>query len=339
MGTAISIIAGFSIAEIVAQENQDNGIKLSISPLPISISSPPSSTVTYDLRIRNSGNKVETLAPDLLTFTSANDTGEPQLHTRTPKDEYLDWISFSPDKLELQPQEWGTSRMTITIPEQAAYGYYFAVTWGRSATVVRSQTAANLEGSVAQLVLLEVPAPGGRKELSLDRFTTNHRWVEFLPVTFEANLRNTGNIHTLPFGNIFISKGDNPPIATLELNKERGYILPDSQRTYSIDWKDGFPAYTEQIENGSAVLDEHGRPVHQLNWDLSHAEWWRFGKYDAKIVLAYDRDGQDIPITAQTSFWIIPWRLILAAIAIPLLPTLLMYLFMRWRNSPQVDDH
>ncbi|MFZ3031816.1 MAG: hypothetical protein WA082_02160, partial [Candidatus Moraniibacteriota bacterium] len=38
----------------------------------------------------------------------------------------------------------------------------------------------------------------------------------------------------------------------------------------------------------------------------------RFGKYTAKLLLIYDDGKRDIPIEGEVSFWVIPWRLVLA---------------------------
>jgi hypothetical protein len=72
---------------------------------------------------------------------------------------------------------------------------------------------------------------------------------------------------------------------------------------------------------------------------LSHAEWWRFGKYHASLVMAYSRNGQDVPLVAQADFWVIPWRLIALVIALPTLPALAVYLLMRqkYRQSRHVS--
>lgn len=314
---------------VSAQQQTDGGIKLSISAESISLSSPPNKSITQELRIRNSGIKTETLEPNILVFHSDDNSGDPQLRNPETKDEFVKWISFSPQRLTLAPNQWGSATMTIDIPDNAAYGYYFAVAWGRVQPEDVQPAAANLEGSVAQLVLLEVPAPGTRRELRIESFEAEHAWYEFLPVTFHVTLKNTGNIHTTPFGNIFITDRRGNEVSTIKVNPLQGAILPNSSRVFTADWAEGFPRYTPKTQGDKVVIDSNGKPIRQLTWELEDAEWWRFGKYTANLIMAYTRDGQDIPLTAEVSFWIIPWRLILLIIAIPVVPALLVFIIMK----------
>lgn len=318
----------------MAQSKNDDGIKLSISPLPISIVAQPGQTITHQLEVRNSGTKVETLVPNSLTFTANNDSGDPKLSDPSVEDDYLQWISFSPTQLTLKPLEWGKATMTISIPKTAAYGYYFAVTWGRlQDKSTATPAAASLIGSVAQLVLLEVPAPGTHRELSVDFFKSDRLWYEFLPATFTVKLKNIGNIHAVPFGNIFITDSNNRGAGSLRVNAEKGNILPASSRLFTASWDKGFPVYKTKEANGKVILNSQGKAEQQLVWNVENAEWWRFGKYKASLVMAYNRNGVDVPLLADTSFWIIPWRLILLAISIPLLPAIIVYMVMKRKHK------
>jgi hypothetical protein len=332
MATVASLAFGLSASFILAQglDSDDGGIKLSISPIPISLSAQPGQIISTQLEIRNSGSKTETLTPSLLTFSASGDSGQPRLNDPGVEDDYLRWVSFSPTQLTLKPLEWGKTIMTINVPSTAAYGYYFAVSWGRlqdKSSV--TPAAASLIGSVAQLILLEVPAPGTKRQLAIDYFKSDSPWYEFLPADFSVRLKNTGNIHATPFGNIFISDDNHHQVGSLRVNTEKGVILPASSRLFRASWTEGFPAYQIKEANGKTVLDRDGKPQQQLTWNINHAEWWRFGHYHASLVMAYSRDGKDIPLLAQTDFWIIPWRLIALLIAIPTLPALLVYLIMR----------
>lgn len=91
-------------------------------------------------------------------------------------------------------------------------------------------------------------------------------------------------------------------------------VLPDSSRTLTVNWSDGFPRRNE---------------AGQLDWNLSDLTKLRFGKYTAQLILVYDNGERDVPLEAFVSFWVIPWRLLLAVIAIPVLPAILVFVLMR----------
>src|SRR5690606_1656235 len=104
------------------------------------------------------------------------------------------------------------------------------------------------------------------------------------------SLKNAGNIHLIPSGSIFITKG-NQEIAVLSVNEARGNILPDSSRLFRSDWNEGFPHYIPVEENGKVVTNKDGTSKVSLKWDLSQTSKLRFGKYKATLLMAYD-DGE-----------------------------------------------
>lgn len=310
---------------------QEAGIRLSTSPLPINLTTKPGSTATTDLRVRNSGSQTETLKVGLLTFSAEGQTGAPKLRERQAGDDFFDWVTFSEDTFRIAPNEWHTITMTINVPESAAFGYYYAVTFSREGAVYSPQDQAKLIGATATLVLLDVDAPGAKRDLTITEFKTNRSWYEFLPVSFLTTIKNTGNVHAVATGNIFISRaGSKEAVSTLKVNEAVGNILPNSGRVFTTNWTEGFPTYADVQSNGQTVYT-NGRPTQKLEWDLSKANQLRFGKYTAHLVMAYDNGSRDIPLEKTIEFWVIPWRLFLIGLAIPVVPAILVYAFMRWR--------
>ncbi|HZL08245.1 MAG TPA: hypothetical protein VFC50_03565, partial [Candidatus Dormibacteraeota bacterium] len=55
--------------------------------------------------------------------------------------------------------------------------------------------------------------------------------------------------------------------------------------------------------------------VTSLQWDFSRASKLKFGHYTAHLTMAYDNGQRDVPLEAEVSFWVVPWR-ILAAILV-----------------------
>ncbi len=287
---------------------QEAGIRLSTSPLPISLTTKPGTTVSTDLRVRNAGSQTETLKVGLLTFSADGQTGAPRLRERQVGDDFFDWVRFSEEKFSVAPNEWHTISMTIDVPASAAFGYYYAVTFSREGQIADPQDQAKLIGATATLVLLDVDAPGAKRDLSVHSFTVDKAWYEFLPVGFSTELRNTGNVHAVATGNIFISRiGSKDTVATLKVNEAMGNILPDSGRVFVTEWGDGFPHYDTKTSEAS---------TRKLIWNWGEADTLRFGKYSAHLVMAYDNGNRDVPLEATVDFWVIPWRLLLAGLVV-----------------------
>ncbi len=263
-----------------------------------------------------------------MKFKAYQENGQPQLMDPEPSDDFIKWISFSEDAFNIDPQEWKTITTTLNPPKSASFGYYYAVVFSRADEEVKTgvrQTA--ITGGSAVLVLLDVRTPDARREAQIAEFSTDRSWYEFLPTTFNVKVRNSGNVHVAPRGNIFISSTTDKQVALLDVNEGMGNILPDSNRIYSVKWEDGFPLRIEKRDGDRTVFDEDGQPISELQWDFSQAHKLRFGKYTAKLVMAYDDGTRDVPLEAEVSFWVMPWRVIGASAVI------LFFAFIGFKNT------
>lgn len=319
-------VFSFSLSPIFAQTPDDGSLILVTSPLPINLVTEPGKTVTTDLRVKNGGTKSETLEVGLMKFGAYGEDGKPKLLDRETGDDFFDWMTFSETSFPVAPNEWKTVTATIKVPDSAAFGYYYAVTFSRAkdaAPTAPRQTA--IVGATATLVLLEVRVPNAKREIQVAQFSTDKMVYEFLPAAFTIKLSNTGNVHVAPRGNIFIKSGTKTDVAIVEVNPEKGSLLPDSNRVFTSEWKDGFPVYTPKVENGAELHDAKGALIKSLKWDFSRAHTLRWGRYTANLLLVYDDGTRDQAIEGTVSFWVIPWRLLAGAMLI-----LLLTLFGLW---------
>jgi len=294
---------------------QTGELNLTSSPLPIALKAKPGESISTDLRIRNSSSTPEKLKVGLMKFSAGGEEGKPQLAERAKGDDYFDWVKFSQTELTAEPNEWKTIKMTINLPEDAAFGYYYAVTFTRTDQEQASGAMQSaVQGGSATLVLLEADVPDTKRELSLESFGVSKRTYEFLPAKFNIKLRNKGNVHSIPSGTIFIKQGKKQ-IGTVSVNASSGNVLPKSNRIFTTEWSEGFPVYKAKQENGKAVVKD-GQQVYGLDWDLGDLRKLRFGKYSATLVMVYDDGTRDVPLEATLSFWVIPWRIIIFSVLI-----------------------
>lgn len=277
-------------------------LNLTTSPLPLNVVTKPGVPVTADIRIKNNGTQNEQLKIDLMKFGANGVNGQPQPEPRGPRDLYFNWVHFSETNFTAQPNVWKTIHMTISPPKEAAYGYYYAVVFSRANPTRATGGQSAVEGGVASLVLLNVDAPGTRREANIAQLTASQKIYEFLPASFTIKIHNAGNVHVSPAGTMFIKRGDTQ-VAALDFNTERGNILPGTDRVFTMDWNDGFPYYSTKTTDGKTVKTK-------LNWNFDKLQKFRFGRYTATIVAVYDDGQRDIPIEATVSFWVIPWRIL-----------------------------
>jgi hypothetical protein len=307
----------FGIFPALAQSTTGE-LRLTTSPLPINLKTTPGTSISTQLKIKNDGSQDENLQMKLMKFKADPSNGSIILSERETTDTYFDWVSFSDPTFTLPQGEWKTVTATFNVPSTASFDYYYAIAFFRANQEVKTGAPqAVLNGGTATMVLLTVDVPGAKKELDLTQFTVNKNIFEFLPATFDVKLKNTGDVHVVPHGNIFISKsGDDKDLATLDVNLTQGSVLPNSPRDFAADWKEGFPVYETKMENGNPIKDAKGNIMQELKWNWADASKLRFGKYTAKLVLVYDNGQRDVPVEAEVSFWVVPWRLLGGALII-----------------------
>lgn len=308
-----NIIAGATILFFLlfnfANAQIDN-FRLSVSPASVSLVAEPGTKTETQIRVKNDGLRTEKIRVGVVPFVGEDENGKPRLTEQKIEDEYLKWITFSEQEFEIAPNEWRAITATLELPQDAAFSYFYAVTFSRAVNTDES-AAANIRGSVAVLLLLEAKVPNAVRNIGVEEFSVDRPWYEFLPVAFRLRLVNTGNVHVAPRGNIFISRGEGKDISILDVNAGGGNILPASGRLFDASWNDGFPVYENIVGERELVLDENGRTVKKLSWDFSKANKFRWGKYYATLLMAYDDGERDVPVEGRLSFWVIPWRILL----------------------------
>jgi hypothetical protein len=200
--------------------------------------------------------------------------------------------------------------MTVNVPKDAAFGYYWAVQFEPAANSTKAPGAANVRGAVAIFTLLNADAPGAKRTIQVTSFSTEKRTYEFLPVNFSVATHNSGNTHVAPTGNIFIKRGGKQ-VGVVSINPNGGYVLPGSNRIFTAAWSDGFPVYKPVIgPDGQPVRNKDGTIKQHLVWNFSQVPKLRFGHYTADLLLVYNDGARDIPVSGTLSFWVIPWRII-----------------------------
>ena len=302
------LIVFISIFSAASFAQTQGAYDVTVSPVFFDFSSNPGSQVSDKIRLRNDTSspitvalKVQRLMGDIngnFTLNSNNSDGS------------LSWIKFSTNTVIAKPLEWTDVPFTIDIPKDGAYGYYFAISFEEIKNGQAAKSGAQLTGAAAVPILLDVRKEGSKAEAKILEFKTANYVNEYLPVDFTVKVENTGNIHVKPHGNIFISSGNSKNLAGLDINPNLGSVLPQSARIFTASWIDGFAVMEPIIIDNQPKLDKQGKPQEHLviNWDRLTS--FRIGKYDANLLLVFDNGTRDIPLEANLSFWVFPYKLV-----------------------------
>ncbi len=289
-------------------------INLTVSPVTLSIETNPGTPVQAALKIRNNSDSAEQLVLSFGTFKADSSGERPQLLDPKPSDTFLSWLTSDSNQFTVAPGEWKTINLTFSPPQEAALAYYYTVIINRAnQTASPGETA--IKGAPAVLLLTTVNSPNAKRSVDLVEFKARWPMIEYLPQIFQVSIKNTGNIHIVPAGNIFIDGQGKKDLAVLSLNPSFSSILPDSTRTLEVEWTGGFPVK----ESPTPEADTDDQPGFQLGstrWDFSQADQFRFGKYTAHLLMVYDNGERDVPIESFVSFWVLPWKLILIGLLV-----------------------
>ncbi len=275
-------------------------LALTVSPPRFELEGDPGSIINQTLKLFNETEESRIYYPSLQDFTARGEEGEPGF---VESSEYglSKWIKITKDPISLGPKERKEVQFTVEVPNNAEPGgHYAAVLFSNQPpTEVLGATPISIAGKIGSLVLLKV---GGQilesgKLLELDT-KDKKSFYTHLPIDFYIRFENLGNIHLKPLGDIKITGllDITSTPTTLTVNEAGGNVLPKSIRRYDVSWtKPGL-----KIAEG-------------IFGELKN-QWKGFaiGKFTAHLNLYYGTEGEHT--TANESFWVFPWLLILVII-------------------------
>jgi len=292
------------------------GINLTTSPIVTSITGKPGGSATTTLHVQNNNANPVTINVVLETFRALGTNGAARMMPFAKNDPSGSWVHFSQDSFVAQPGIWSSVTMTVNLPKNASLGYYYAVIFKPQVADAASDLGSTIKGGDAILVLVNAMTGNEHPQVSVTNFSADKKLYEYLPANFSVTVKNTGNIFLAPTGDVYISKSSDftHSIDTIPVNYADGNVLAGTSRTFTAEWADGFPVFKPKTVDGNKITDKKGNVEQSLNWNLASAGKLRFGKYYAKLVLAYNNGSRDVPIVAVVSFWVIPWKVLLVGV-------------------------
>lgn len=312
------------LAQTVTQaQTQKSGINVTLSPVFMNLAVQAGTTRKSSFKVTNNNNFTETYNVAVIKYQPDNKGSIIPSELSKIPDTTTSWFKFYTNRIVVQPRSTQKVDFEVSPPKDAFLGYYFGIALERAREDFTQTDTTKVVGAPTIPVLLEVTRLVGKDLVGIDAditkyksgsfadFKTTSSWYEELPAEFEVTFKNTGKIHLVPFGEIFVSQGKNSEIAAIPINEGAGNTLPNSQRTYKSIWNDGFIVREPVKENGQYKKDDKGNMVYktQIYWDKLTK--FRIGRYTAHAVLAYNNGQYDVPLESSIAFWIIPWKIIL----------------------------
>ncbi len=267
----------------------EGGQAFSISPPLVELTADPGQTVSAKIKLTNISSDDLLIKMQFNDFGAKNETGEPNIifdDTQNTAYTLRQWI-VSPAPFTIKSKESRTVEFPIHVPEGAEPGGHYAVIRFTGSTPDLEDNGVALTASIGSLVLLQVSGNVTEKASAADFFTatkTNQtNFFEFGPITFVERIQNEGNVHLKPTGAIKIYNTFGQQVGEVRANGDPAdtanppkSVLPGSVRRFEQQWDSG----------------------------------WALGRYRASVELSYGTSST--PIYATTTFWVVPYKLILA---------------------------
>jgi hypothetical protein len=276
-GLGLAAMALFAVFLAAQAQTGTAGQGLSISPFVLERQMSRGQTLHETIEVTNTTNRTLPVDISVKDFAADGTTGQQTFFDPGQGDQTYSlarWITINNSpKLVLAAGEKTQVDFSITPPANAEDG-------GHYGAVIFSFQGAPVQGSAVQVsqkigAIILVKLGKVNEDGLISSFKTQHAIYNAPLVTFVTRFHNTGNVHVKPRGGIGIYNMFGKKIATVLVNENANNVLPNSARDFESTWQDKFA----------------------------------FGPYTAKAELVFGDSGTIV--RAETSFWVLPWKLIL----------------------------
>lgn len=296
-------------AASLAHAANETGQALEIAPPVVNLTADPGEVKNVNINLRDISSSTLVVTGAVNDFTASGEDGTPKVlldEGESSPYSIKPWIDPL-QQLTLEPRQVKSLPVTIRVPKDAAPGGYYGVIRFTANAPGVTGNGVSLSASLGALIFIRVNGDA-KESVSFEEFYTTSKdgartgLFESQPVTFAARIKNDGNVHEQPTGQIAVKDLFGNTVTNVNMNLERRNILPGSIRK--------FEASMDKTNIGDRFL---------------------FGYYTAKITLTYGSDNQTT--TADLSFWVIPWRLVLTVLgAVIILVFVIRFLVKRYTD-------
>jgi hypothetical protein len=247
-----------------------------------SLSAKPGETIQTDIKVKNSSEQAMTINSFAQDFIVDEDgrTPIPVEQEVSNRWSLAAWMTLVPNQVTLQPGEIAQIQVVIDVPDDALPGGHYAMAVHQPAEDEDEAdeeqndqgSAAAITNRVATLFYLKVEGP-----INQEAYIRNfdfQKFQEFGPVPYSFAINNQSDIHIKPRSEIEVFNMFGKKLESWQIEPKN--VFPFNSREFSGKW--------EQI--------------------------WGLGRYRATLTTSYGDMGK--VAIANSYFWIVPVRLILA---------------------------
>ncbi len=293
--------------------NANAGQALEIAPPVITLSADPGTTIKTQISLRDISSSNLVVKGQVNDFIAAGEDGTPKIllddsNVSNPFS-IKGWVAPLPELLMI-PKQIKNLPVTISVPANASPGGHYGVIRFTATPPELKGTGVSLSASLGSLVLINVSGDI-KEDMSVQDFIVTHNGkagtlFESAPVSFTEKLKNTGNTHEQPTGQVTVKDMFGKTIGAVNVNLPPRNVLPNSVRKF------------EQPLDSSVIGNKK-----------------LFGRYTAQLNVTYGVKKQTV--SSSLSFWVIPYRLVGVVIAILIIGFFVLRFFIQRYNRSIIN--
>ena len=279
---------------------QNVGRSFSISPPTVQFELKPGAKSEKTIKITNNSRETAEFVVNVQDFIVSDKSGSPELLPEgiEPDNKYAasTWATVLPDRFTVLPEQTTTVTLYLQSPETARPGgKYVAVAFKPITGSGPDNTGASINTVIGSLVYLTVEG-----EIEENANVVQFKipgFSEYGPISFNTEIKNLGDIHINPKASVEVKDIFGRKVYSFALDSLN--IFPGTSRIYKNSWE----------------------------------QKWLFGRFTASLSGYY---GTTSPqnLAAITSFWVIPYKLIVI-ILLALAIGVTTFFYVRRKNEPQ----
>lgn len=318
--TTISLIIVFNAQAVNAQILNDNSLAIGFAPTSTILKLQPGNTYkgeftawnlapqarTYDLVVRGF-KQIENFPGTARILTEQEEARDPFSASK--------WIKISQKSVNLKSNEYTKIQYEIQIPQDSASGEFHAMIFLVSKSPIvnlgpNSTSSSNLGSGPVFLINV-----GNQiiEKADIEYFRTNKSFYELPPVTFLTRYVNKGNTHVTPAGDIILENFLGQEIDKVTFNENRQSLIRGNAGNYADTWE----SKNIFFKNGKIAI----------------------GPIKARLITTYmSQNPGYAALSASTTFWVLPWKHILAIIIIAGIIYRLIFTLIK-RNAKKTSTH
>jgi hypothetical protein len=294
---------------------------VTMSPVRIELATDPGGHANGIIKITNDEKITRTLYLSVEKFKNKDESGQPTF-VKGATDELVAWTTIQPS-ITIPPQDFREIPFSVDVPSGVDPGGYFAAIFA-SVIPPTGNGELTLQNDVGTLLLFRVNGQFPEGETILDFNTKDKKPIyNHLPIEFYFRFQNSGSDRSQPLGDITIRNMFGAVTKIVSANRGAGNVLPQSIRRFDSAWVTAGGPKAEDFQG------EVKQPEIKNFFAAVKYQWNNFalGRYSANLKVTVNNDSSRT-YSKNTSFWIIPWQLIVVILAVIILFVLPLFLLL-----------